>query len=122
MITLTLPYPPSTNGLWRSSKRKDGTPYVHRTKRYMTWLNSAGWEIRAQKPSRIDGPVEITIVLKRGAKNHDLDNRIKPILDALQKFHVIEDDKYVQRLSVEWGDENRVRVDPVVVALAEAAE
>lgn len=36
--TLTLALPPSTNSLWRSNRGK-----VHRSRRYVEWLKSAGW-------------------------------------------------------------------------------
>jgi hypothetical protein len=51
-----VPLPPSINALWGSNCGR-----VHRSDRYSQWRRDAGWELRAQRPGRVDGPVEVSI-------------------------------------------------------------
>jgi Holliday junction resolvase RusA-like endonuclease len=103
---IDLPYPPSVNKLWRatsaiSSKR------VYLAPSYVTWKAEAdallmatrGWTNR-----RVMGPFSINIDLCAPPKHPrgDLDNRIKAVLDFLQRVSLIHNDKDCQRLVAQW--------------------
>ncbi len=105
---LQLPYlPPSANHIWRHTKRA-GKPVTYVTKEYKTWLNAVGWLSRAGG-STFSGnpewntPVYITIAMRRPRQNADIDNRIKPILDMLQRFKFLENDKLVEGVNAFWS-------------------
>lgn len=113
MIKLTLPRPPSTNNLFgtRGAQRRC------KTTRYAAWSRSAAWEIRAQRPGRLEGAVWIEIALERpDAHRRDCSNFIKGIEDALVDAGVIEDDSLVERVTVCWlptrGDRAHITVGP----------
>lgn len=105
--------PPSANQLFANVAGRGRI----KTKRYMTWLNAARWEIQAAKPKMVEGPVWVSIAIERTSKLSDLDNRVKPTIDALQGL-VIKNDRQVIRLFVEWADVTGVMVQ---VEPAEAA-
>ncbi len=48
---------------------------VHRSRRYVAWLQDAGWQLRLQRPGKIQGPVAISIAAGRpDQRRRDLDN------------------------------------------------
>ncbi|TDQ63595.1 Holliday junction resolvase RusA-like endonuclease [Maritalea mobilis] len=104
MIHLTCKHmPPSVNDCFANNRKTGGR---HRTKRYATWANAAGYDLKAQKRNAfIAGAFTIAIVLDRKSmrSNSDIDNRVKPILDLLQTLDFIKDDKFCERLTVEKG-------------------
>jgi crossover junction endodeoxyribonuclease RusA len=98
-VTLTLPYPPSTNGIWVRTKRGG----VGKSNEYNAWLEHVGWVIAQEKPAKIPGKYRLTIEATRPDKRkRDIDNLIKATSDALQKFSVIEDDHLCQFVSAQW--------------------
>jgi Holliday junction resolvase RusA-like endonuclease len=104
MIVLDLPMPPSVNRIWRANKA--GPNRVSKSPEYRQWLNHADQvamstgQFRGMKT--IVGPFEATVILRR--QRGDLDNRHKGLLDWLQSRGVIADDKYCERLVLEWGE------------------
>ena len=100
--TLNLPFPPSVNSIWRFAGR---SAYI--SKQYAAWKKNADncflQQKRGLKP--IKGPFDIFITLseKKRRKNADLDNRVKVILDAVQRFGLIENDSKCQTLTASWG-------------------
>lgn len=119
MITVDMPYPPSVNNLFVNVQGKGR----RKSKRYEEWSHVAHMEIMAQRPQwriqHICGPVSISIVLERRGRPIDIDNGAKALIDALVKMKLIDDDRNVQRLTVEHGDVKGARV--TVTAYAEAA-
>jgi len=103
-ITIDLPTPVSVNRIWRSNRA--GKKRVSLSPEYESWKRSADalamstGQFRGLKT--IVGPFEARIVVKR--VRGDLDNRAKGVLDWLQSRGVIVDDKYCERLTLEWGD------------------
>lgn len=53
----------------------------------------------------IVGPFEVhlTFSSEKRRRNSDIDNRIKPVLDALQRFGVIENDSLAEKVTATWG-------------------
>jgi Holliday junction resolvase RusA-like endonuclease len=103
-VIIDLPCPPSVNRIWRANRA--GANKVSKSAEYKSWLKRADalamstGQFRGLKT--IAGPFEATIILKRIPG--DLDNRAKGVLDWLQSRAVISDDKYCERLVLEWGD------------------
>jgi crossover junction endodeoxyribonuclease RusA len=68
---------------------------------YAKWRADAGYFIkRPEKPLAI--PFTASVCLRRPNKRVDIDNRIKPVLDALQHYGVISDDKLCERITAQW--------------------
>lgn len=104
MISVQFPFPPSLNNLFVNVQGKGRRP----AKRYASWQGVAGTEIMAQRVQwavkRVSGPIEITITLQRDRRRMDLDNGAKAIIDTLVKMNIIDDDKNVEKLTLQWGD------------------
>jgi len=96
---LKLPMPPSVNHLWFNVRGRGRV----RAKRYKAWHDDAGWRIRAARVPKISGRVNVTLRAALPSRPRDLDNILKPLLDALTAFNVIDDDKFVTRLAAEWA-------------------
>lgn len=116
MIRLALPYPPSVWDMyvgWGKTRRI--------SPEYEKWLRDAGYFIRGIKEP-IAVPFALSVALKRPNKRQDIDNRAKPLLDALQHYGVIKNDNLCERLTMQWDhgmkDECVVLVIPCEEALA----
>ncbi len=105
MIQVTLPYPPSTNALWRMGKGR-----MYKSKKYTDWMVSCFAPL-VSVPEIIE-PVSVEMSVGRpDRRKRDLDNITKPILDALETHKVLENDCLVQRLLLYWSlDHTDVRV------------
>lgn len=104
MITLTIPRPPSLNGIY--ANRSGGRL---KTSEYKKWREVAAWEIKAQRPKPFIGNITVSLEVGKPRRG-DIDNRIKPVLDALQEAGVIENDSKVDKITAWWGIETRVTV------------
>lgn len=95
----TIDPPPSANKLW---KIRDGR--MVKTDEYKSWKIAASWSIKSQRQGEaLDGPTAVTLSLKRPRKNADIDNRIKPVLDALEAGGAIVNDKQVTAVCAAWA-------------------
>jgi crossover junction endodeoxyribonuclease RusA len=104
--------------VWRANRGR-----VHRSDRYTQSQQDAGWELKAQRPGRVEGAVEVSIALGRpDNRKRDLDNAGKAVMDLLVAHQVIEDDSQVMRISSGWD----LTVPPgramIIVKSAMAAE
>ena len=99
-MTLTLPYPPSANHYWR----RNGHRY---------FISSAGVAFRAEAKVAcaaagirlLAGAVSLTVTLVPGdRRRRDIDNVLKPLLDALTHGGAWADDSQVKRLIVAMAD------------------
>lgn len=109
MTIIDLPWPPSTNRIWRHGR---GRTYLD--PRYAAWKREADATYLANKRKwrPIKGQFNARITLdETRPRRGDLDNRIKPILDFLQRVGLIENDSLLKALSVTWGDADGVRVE-----------
>jgi crossover junction endodeoxyribonuclease RusA len=114
VIRYSLPYPPTTNNLFRNA----GSRRV-KTERYSSWLIAAGNQMYVQGRKRISGPVSLSIALRKPDKRkRDISNTIKAVEDLLVSMAVIDDDSLVQRLSVAW-DQNMADECVVLIQAAE---
>ena len=105
MVTLELPYPPTANTIWR---RGNGRTYLN--PKYKAWQNEANAMYVIQKSEKtigtpIKGPFEVHMTFSKSfrRKGADLDNRIKPVLDQMQKLGVIENDSLAEKVTATWG-------------------
>lgn len=99
MLTIVMDLPPSTNHLFRNVA---GRGRVN-TSAYLAWVVTAGLKVReavaeAGRPA-ISG--RWWIIIKADARNRDLDNLAKPILDLLVAQQVVPDDRYCDRVTIE---------------------
>ncbi len=108
MITLALPFPVSTNAIWRSGRNpKTGKVCVFRQKRYLGWAKAAEgffYEQQGNRLPKIHGHFRAHIVLSdKHRGNRDADNFCKSPLDFLQRVGLVTNDKLCDRTTVEWG-------------------
>ena len=101
MTTITIALPPSVNSIWRFGRGGR----VHKSTRYCAWQRTAGWELAAQRPKRVAGPVKVSIAAGRpDRRRRDIDNLSKSLLDLLQVHRVIKDDSMVTSLAARWDE------------------
>jgi Holliday junction resolvase RusA-like endonuclease len=105
MTSLFLPFPPSTNALFKN--RKGGRA---KTKKYQTWLVEAFEALLKQQAYKRDhvDKVAVSVFLKAPtAHRRDADNCLKAICDFLVTHGIIkgDDSRYMRRVSAEWKDE-----------------
>lgn len=100
MLTLTLPWPPSVNRLWRSYQgRQILAAAARRYRRDSRHLVSDA--MRESALVTLTVPLEIAIDLHPPTRQrYDADNRIKAILDLLQHAGLVADDAQFQRITV----------------------
>lgn len=102
-ITLVLPLPPTTNKLWVPVRTAGGAKMVKR-KAYADWSAMAQREVAQQRAgASFDAPFHAAILLPDDGP-WDLDNLVKPLLDACQAGGAIKNDKLCRRLWVDCDD------------------
>lgn len=102
MIRLTLPYPPSSNSIWRAYAGRNIASAAYRA-----WQKKASDALsdRHGYVEREDGPYVITITAERPDKRkRDIANIEKAISDILVKNGVVKDDSDAQRVTLQWSE------------------
>lgn len=100
MTTITLPWPPAANNLFKNVRRGRA-----RTERYDAWIADATEVILKIRPAKVRGPYHIRILLDRPDKRRrDLDGLAKAVGDILVALHITDDDSLAQSLSLAWSD------------------
>jgi len=95
---LLLQPPPSANNLWK----QQGARRV-RTFEYASWTTHVVTATRLQKfPKNIATRCVIIVGVTRSNARADIDNRIKPLLDALKSAGVYKDDNMVTAVAAAW--------------------
>lgn len=118
-FTLELPVPPSANHLWRHSRGR-----VHLSFPYRAWKTSADRHFLAVKRDcqPVHGPYRLALVIdEKRYGRRDLSNFIKAAEDCLQRWQLIDDDKFCVGLDVAWGASPlgcRITVTPAEKAAA----
>jgi Holliday junction resolvase RusA-like endonuclease len=115
-VILTLPLPPSVNGLWANGKNLRR----FRTQNYEDWIHEAGWALKQQRPAKLMGPVSIAYEFEepKTKRKMDLANREKAATDLLVSHAVIEgdDQTIVRRMSLAWSESVsgvRITIEPL---------
>ncbi|RWK39267.1 RusA family crossover junction endodeoxyribonuclease [Mesorhizobium sp.] len=113
--------PPSANGM-RAHFIADGKVRSVKSKTYAAWKKAAAWEIAAARPGKITGPYRLYIAVQRDWRSKraaDIDNKIKPVSDALVAAGIVTDDSLAEEVNAKWADNLG---GPAVVALICPAE
>ena len=113
-MVLSLPYPPSMNEYWHHDRR--GRVYIAQSGK--TFRTTVGWVVKqARANERYADRLSVSVQLWMPDKRRrDIDNVLKPLLDALEHAGVYEDDSqidqlYVTRCGVEKPGKCVVNVD-----------
>lgn len=96
-LSLDLPLPPSVN---RFTKGLGNQSRIVRE-----WVKNADgcfW-LNRRRLTHIIGEFEAEITFRRHPGS-DLDNRLKPLLDFLQRVQLIQNDNLCMKLTVMWGE------------------
>ena len=89
-----LPMPPSVNAMYRRNPRGFG---MYKTPEAKMWIENCKHKIRRKNP--LKGKIDLSVQFYF-AREADIDNRLKPLLDLLQEVHIVENDKQVYSLVV----------------------
>lgn len=105
MIELTLPWPPSTNALWRNVS-VGGSQRTLLSAKAREFLDAAAQLVAQQRAGlRIKGAAEVWVTLHAPTRRgYDIDNRVKALLDACTHGGLWHDDGQVDVLVVKRGD------------------
>ena len=104
---LTIPFPPTLN---HNIGRKGGRYF--QSGEYKSFLSQVGWLWLKAKPqvwskeSRYSVSIELVYNTRR---KYDVDNRVKPILDALTRAGTWNDDAQVDEIFVVRGEVDKER-------------
>ena len=93
-------YPPSANMIWRQRKGT-GQPYL--AKPYRLFKRAVEKIINGYTMPNTWRFCEVEIILHPTRRAGDVDNRIKPVLDALTRAGFWPDDACVARVSCRFG-------------------
>ncbi len=88
--------PPTANRMWRNGKGREYLSPAMKT--FIQLVTVAAMAERFRVPSRWEY-VDVAIYVSLRQRSGDVDNRIKPVLDALTRAGVWEDDKIVASVS-----------------------
>ncbi len=108
--TFTLSMPPSANRLWRMDKRG----FMRKSTEAVAYYELAGFEAIKQGVEITDCDVAVTLKVYRARKSGDLDNRIKPLLDALQGVAFYDDKQVIEIHAYRFDDKNNPRVEVTI--------
>ncbi len=90
------------------SKGRGGPKFIGKSDEYSAWIEAAAWQIQSQRNGvSYDAPVCVQISAKRPTDRRsrlDLDNILKPTLDALEKGGAISNDRNVADIYLTWAD------------------
>jgi len=96
-VSFTLPFPPSTNGLFAGKARR------YLSAGYKAWKAVAGPQVPA---GLIAGPYTLDLVFDRPDRRaRDLGNCEKAVSDLLVERGLVIDDSCCQRITLAWSDE-----------------
>lgn len=117
MTTLTLPYPPTLNHLYKNVRRGGRV----KTPEYKQWRDAAVAVVRAQRPAKVNGSYRLTILLDRpDLRARDIDNTTKALSDALKLAEVIDDDSKAQSILIAWAWDSVVKGGDVTLSIEPA--
>lgn len=117
VITLS-ELPPSVNKMYGNNKHGSGRGR-YKTPFYKAWIEASGWEIRDQKPPRVEGPYVMTMRAGRKNGRADISNIVKAAEDLLVAHHIVDDDSFCKKITAEWVSDPGVHI--MVVSTKEVA-
>lgn len=102
MMQLILPFPPSVNGYWRSTKK--GVLISARGRIFRSNALAAIYQQLRSRPTALLTELDVHLVLFPPTRaKRDLDNFQKALFDGLTHAGIWKDDSQVKRMTVEWG-------------------
>lgn len=101
MINIVLPLPPTANS-YQPHTNRGGRCIRYHSAEAKTFIGEVKALVMRKKPSQtLTGPLKVLIgIVPKDNRRQDIDNRIKPLLDALQKAKVFADDSQIKELQV----------------------
>lgn len=98
MTAINLPYPPTTNNLFKNVGRGRA-----RTDQYNRWIQHGTAMILQQRPQKVAGPYSLYLrAVRPDRRARDLGNLEKPISDLLVKCGVVRDDSDACTIILAW--------------------
>lgn len=116
---ITLPWPPSANTYYRRSGR-----HIHLSNKGRKFKMDAMATLKSLRLDAEQITERLTVRMELHPPNRrkfDIDNRIKPVLDALQRGGLIVDDEQIDDLRIKRGDHDTERRGFVIISLNIAA-
>ena len=113
MIEIILPLPPSANRIWRNFRGR-----MVKSSEYREWRDDAADSIAHQMGGQ-PPLMWFTAAMIMPPTRRDLDNSIKPTLDALQAGGAVMDDKRLRALVISVDDSRR-GAETVLISLRPA--
>ncbi len=105
MLTVSLPYPPSANAIWRNVGTKTLVSAPYRKWKALAFMEITTQGLGRLKRKTLTGPYQMTLLADRpDNRRRDLANLEKAISDALTQAGVIEDDHLAQRITLAWSN------------------
>ena len=98
-MKIFLPWPPSANKIWRNLRGSRG---LYLAKEYKRFVDESKIWLWKQGSPRVLGDENLEVVIKLyppTQRGYDVDNRIKPTLDALTKVGFWRDDKIARKVT-----------------------
>jgi Holliday junction resolvase RusA-like endonuclease len=102
MPVYRLPVPPSLNNAYVNVRGRGRVPSA----KLVAWKREAAAVLQGQVQP-VSGPFTVEILLPEKTRG-DIDNRIKPILDALVTAGATPDDRLARKVSIERADREDV--------------
>jgi len=106
-MKLTLPFPPSVNGYWRSPNKGSScgrTLVSERGRAFQTEAIAQVMEQLRRRPKPISADISVTVVFYPPTKaRRDLDNFFKALFDAMTQAGVWLDDSQIKHIDAKWG-------------------
>lgn len=100
-LFLTLPMPPSVNSYWGFKGSQRFLTSKAKTFKQEVWIAAFNSKHKGFKDARLSITVNVFPPDKRV---RDIDNVLKPLLDALTQAKMFDDDGQVDRLTIIRGD------------------
>ncbi len=122
-MKFTLPYPPSTNDLYRSVV-KGNRAFPIKTARYREYEGEVRRLFAEQRkePYAAGQLVAVTVHVYRPQRSGDLDGRLKSLLDVLQGVAYVDDKQVIEIHAFRHDDKVNPRVTVEVWDVAEMPE
>jgi crossover junction endodeoxyribonuclease RusA len=99
-LILELPFPPSVNGYWGFKGHRRFL-----TKKAVEFKALVAYQVLKQRIRLGKNILEMQIIWHPpDRRTRDIDNPIKPLLDALTQSGLFEDDSQIRKLKIEFGE------------------
>lgn len=117
-LTMTLPYPPSANRLWRVYRGRQVL-----SQEAKTYKNAVALQLRLEgvTPLGYENLLSMTVHVYRPRKAGDLMNRCKILEDALNKIAFADDEQIIEAHYHRHEDKHRPRVEVIIDVVATRA-